>query len=123
MQGPVGAGGSWKCKGVQRKRQRKNRRCPTIGEGIEKGRTRVTPCNEGWPLGPGQMLPLINPVEGAEPLDHAGWPFEAQFDGFRACGRHGQRPAHVTRRRLARRASSRASCASCFPKGHVFDGR
>jgi hypothetical protein len=74
MQGPVGAGGSWKCKGVQRKRQRKNRRCPTIGEGIEKGRTRVTPCNEGWPLGPGQMLPLINPVDGAEPLDHAGGP-------------------------------------------------
>jgi ATP-dependent DNA ligase len=30
------------------------------------------------------MLTLINPVELAEPFDHADWVFEAKFDGFRA---------------------------------------
>jgi ATP-dependent DNA ligase len=30
------------------------------------------------------MLTLINPVERAEPFDHADWLFEATFDGFRA---------------------------------------
>jgi ATP-dependent DNA ligase len=30
------------------------------------------------------MLTLINPVERAEPFDHADWLFEAKFDGFRA---------------------------------------
>jgi ATP-dependent DNA ligase len=30
------------------------------------------------------MLTLINPLERAEPLDHADWVFEAMFDGFRA---------------------------------------
>jgi ATP-dependent DNA ligase len=31
-----------------------------------------------------QMLTLINPIERAEPFDHADWMFEAKFDGFRA---------------------------------------
>jgi hypothetical protein len=30
------------------------------------------------------MLTLINPVERADPFDHADWVFEAKFDGFRA---------------------------------------
>jgi hypothetical protein len=30
------------------------------------------------------MSTLINPVERAEPFDHADWMFEAKFDGFRA---------------------------------------
>jgi hypothetical protein len=30
------------------------------------------------------MLTLINPVERAEPFNHADWVFKAKFDGFRA---------------------------------------
>jgi ATP-dependent DNA ligase len=30
------------------------------------------------------MLTLINPVERAEPFDHADWLFEPKYDGFRA---------------------------------------
>ncbi len=30
------------------------------------------------------MLTLINPIERAEPFDHADWPFEPKFNGLRA---------------------------------------
>jgi hypothetical protein len=43
------------------------------------------------------MLTLINPVERAEPFDHADWIFEAKFDGFRAA-------ADTVRGRLISRA-------------------
>lgn len=56
------------------------------------------------------MLALINPVELAEPFDHADWVFEAKFDGFRAA-------ADTVRGRLISRIGnlavrSRAACCS-----------
>jgi ATP-dependent DNA ligase len=65
------------------------------------------------------MLTLINPVERAEPFDHAGWVFEAKFDGLRAA-------ADTVRGRLISRAGNRMrrfeAVLDLLPKGHVFDG-
>lgn len=43
---------------------------------------------------------MINPVERAEPFDHADWLFEVKFDGFRAA-------ADVARGRLISRDGNR----------------
>ena len=64
-------------------------------------------------------LALINPVRLAEPVDHAGWLFEAKFDGFRAA-------ADTVHGRLI---SGNGNWMHRFdevldllPKGYVFDG-
>jgi bifunctional non-homologous end joining protein LigD len=65
------------------------------------------------------MLALINPVRLAEPFDHAGWMFEAKFDGFRAA-------ADTVRGRLISRNGNPMprfdGVLDLLPKGHVFDG-
>jgi ATP-dependent DNA ligase len=65
------------------------------------------------------MLTLINPVERAEPFDHADGVFEAKFDGFRAA-------ADTVRGRLISRNGKRMQhferVLDLLPKGHVFDG-
>jgi ATP-dependent DNA ligase len=65
------------------------------------------------------MLQLINPVERAEPFDHADWLFELKFDGFRAA-------ADTVRGRLISRNGNRMQrfeeVLDRLPKGHVFDG-
>jgi bifunctional non-homologous end joining protein LigD len=65
------------------------------------------------------MLTLINPVERAEPFDHADWVFEAKFDGFRAA-------ADIVRGRLISRNGNRMHrferVLDLLPRGHVFDG-
>jgi ATP-dependent DNA ligase len=65
------------------------------------------------------MLTLINPVERAEPFDHADWVFEAKFDGFRAA-------ADTVRGRLISRNGNWMrrfeGMLDLLPKGHVFDG-
>jgi bifunctional non-homologous end joining protein LigD len=65
------------------------------------------------------MLTLINPVERAEPFDHADWLFEVKFDGFRAA-------ADTARGRLISRDGNRMQrfeeVLDLLPKDHVFDG-
>jgi bifunctional non-homologous end joining protein LigD len=65
------------------------------------------------------MLQLTNPVERAEPFDHADWLFELKFDGFRAA-------ADTVRGRLISRNGNRMQrfeeVLDRLPKGHVFDG-
>jgi ATP-dependent DNA ligase len=64
------------------------------------------------------MLTLIDPVERAEPFDHADWVFEAKFDGFRAA-------ADTVRGRLISRNGNRMNLfegvLDLLAKGHVFD--
>jgi ATP-dependent DNA ligase len=61
------------------------------------------------------MLPWINPVQRAEPFDHADWVFEANFDGFRAA-------ADTVRGRLISRNGNRMKrfegVLDLLPKGH-----
>jgi hypothetical protein len=65
------------------------------------------------------MLTLINPIERAEPFDHAGWVFEAKFDGFWAA-------ADTVRGQLISRNGNRMQrferVLDLLPRGHVFDG-
>jgi len=62
---------------------------------------------------------LINPIQRAEPFDHADWVFEAKFDGFRAA-------ADTVRGRLLSRNGNRIQrfegVLDLLPKGQVFDG-
>jgi ATP-dependent DNA ligase len=66
------------------------------------------------------MLRLINPVQRAEPFDHADWVFEAKFDGFRAA-------ADTVHGRLISRNGNRMKrfeeVLDLLPKGHVFGWR
>jgi ATP-dependent DNA ligase len=65
------------------------------------------------------MLTLINPIQRAEPFDHADRVFEAKFDGFRAA-------ADTVRGQLISRNGNQMkrfeAVLDLLPEGHVFDG-
>jgi bifunctional non-homologous end joining protein LigD len=65
------------------------------------------------------MLKLINPVERPDAFDHADWPYEVKFDGFRAvadtaCGQLISRNGN--------RMQRFEGVLDLLPKGHIFNG-